>query len=107
MAQGPYGFLLSGITGANTASATMNCRASLNYAYWMYVSTSPSAAMSLQVSHDETGWMTIATVTATPTTGTAQISGYYPYVRGLLNSAFGGGGATATSYMFYAPGAQT
>lgn len=99
---GANGYLLSGTT-ASGGGEPMDCRFSLNYAQLTYVTYSPSAILLLQESHDATGWMTIMTVTGTTTTATAQISSFYPYVRGVFST---GWSTTASAVMHYAPGIQ-
>lgn len=96
----PAGFLLSGTTTSG-GGTPIDARAARNYAYLEYVTYSPSAILKLQVSHDSTGWMDALTVTGTPTTGTAQISAYYPYVRGVYST---GWSTTASAVMYYQPG---
>lgn len=95
-------FLLSGQgTGVSAFGTPLDARASRNYGYLEYASYSPSAILILQGSKDGTGWMNIQTVTATPSTGTAQVAGYFPYVRGAYST---GWAATASANMYYAPG---
>lgn len=98
----PAGFLLSGQgTGVSAFGGVMDTRAMQNYGYLEYASYSPSAILILQASKDTTGWMNVLTVTATPTTGTAQVAGYFPYLRGAYST---GWSVTASANMFYAPG---
>lgn len=100
----PAGFLISGqsVSGANAVIA--DTRAAANYHYIQYVTTSPSAQIEIEASVDKTGWMLVALYTATTTTASAQLAGYYPYLRGVVNSAYGGGGATGSAYLYLAPG---
>lgn len=96
----PAGFLLSGVSASGGGRA-MDCRNTMNFGYLEYVTYAPSAVLKLQVSHDSTGWMDALTVTGTPTTGTAQISAYYPYVRGVFSTGYS---TTASAVMYYQPG---
>jgi hypothetical protein len=96
------GFLLSGVgTGVGVTGTGRDCHNAANFAYLEYASWSPSAILVLQVSHDNTGWMTFATVTATPTTGTAQISAFLPYVRAIYSTGYS---VSASAVMYYSPG---
>jgi hypothetical protein len=98
----PAGFLLSGQgTGVSAFGTPMDTRACENYGYLVYNSYSPSAILILQGSHDGTGWQNVLTVTATPTTGTAQTVGFFPYVRGAYST---GWSTTASGNMHYSPG---
>ena len=99
----PAKFLLSGQgTGVSAFStAVIDARAARNYGYLEYASYSPSAVLILQGSKDGTGWMNVQTVTATPTTGTAQVAGFFPYLRGAYST---GWSTTASANMYYAPG---
>lgn len=98
----PAGFLLSGQgTGVSAFGAAMDTRAAANYGFLLYASYSPSAILILQGSHDSTAWMNVLTVTATPNTGTAQVAGFFPYVRGAYST---GWSTTASANMHYSPG---
>lgn len=104
---GNYSYLLSApptTTGVPVTSYIADLRRALNYSYVVYNSTSPSAVIGLDASHDGTGWLRVLTVTAVPGSGTAQISGYYPYMRGVVASAMGGGGVTGSAFLFVAAG---
>lgn len=95
-------FLLSGQgTGVSAFGTAQDLRSTRNWGYLEYASYSPSAVLILQASHDSTGWMNAVTVTATPTTGTAQISAFYPFVRGAYST---GWSTTASAVMHYTPG---
>lgn len=95
-------FLLSGQgTGVSAFGDPMDTRTSKNYGYLEYASYSPSALLILQASKDATGWVNVLTVTATPATAQAQISAYYPYLRGAYST---GWAATASANMYYQPG---
>ncbi len=100
----PGGYLLQNAgTGVAVTGTGVDCRAAMNYAYAMYASYSPSAIMALDVSHDNTGWMIFMTVTATPTTGTAQISAFLPYVRARVVTGYS---TTGSANFYYQPGLQ-
>lgn len=98
----PAAFLLSGQgTGVSAIGAMMDTRHAQNYGYLEYASYSPSALLTLQASKDGTAWLDVQTVTATPATGTAQVAGYFPYLRGAYST---GWSVTASANMYYAPG---
>jgi hypothetical protein len=96
-----YSFLLSGDNASGAGSVILDNRRSLNYGLLLYATYSPSAVLSLQASHDGTGWLNVLTVTGTPTSGTAQVSAYYPYLRGVKVT---GWSTTASAIMFWAGG---
>lgn len=98
----PGGYLLSGSgTGVAITGSPADCRACQNFAYLEYASYSPSAILVLQASHDGNGYLTVMTVTATPNSGTAQISAFYPFVRGIYSTGYS---TSASAVMFYQPG---
>lgn len=104
----PAGYLFSGQRVQSTGAA-MDIRHCKNYGLLMYWASGQSAIFNLEGSPDTTAWMIDSTYTATATqTGTAQISKFYPYVRGnLVKSYTGTGGATsgtAMLWMHYSPG---
>lgn len=95
-------FLLSGQgTGVSAFGAAQDLRAAKNYGYLEHASYSPSAILILQASKDGVNWLPVLTVTATPTTATAQISAFYPYVRGVYST---GWSVSASANLYYAPG---
>lgn len=101
------GYLASGQSNSGTGNQPIaDTRNAPNYGYLVYAATTPSAIFKIQASHDTTGWLDVATYTATPTTGTAQQAGYYPYLRAVVNTALGGGGATGSAFVFFAPGVK-
>lgn len=100
----PAGYLISGQAASGANEVVADTRAAANYHFLQYVSTSPSAQIKIEASVDKTGWMLVAHYTATTTTASAQLAGYYPYLRGVVNSAYGGGGATGSAYLYLAPG---
>jgi len=95
----PMGYLISGQTVSGTGGVIADSRAAANYAYITYMA-GVSAVVKVQASHDAVGWMDVATYTAVATTGTAQLAGYFPYVRATVNTAYSNG----TAYLYYAPG---
>lgn len=98
----PAAFLLSGQgTGVSAFGIAMDARGCENYGFLVYNSYSPSAILILQGSHDSTGWMNVLTVTAVPATGSAQVAGFFPYVRGAYST---GWSTTASGNMHYSPG---
>lgn len=93
-------FLISGqLTSGGYSGKDM--RNAANYAYLEYATLSPSAILGLDASKDNTGWMRVMTVTGTTTTGTAQLSAFYPFVRGVYVT---GWSTSASAYMHYTPG---
>lgn len=97
----PSTFLLSGQTASGYASPAIDTRAAYPATYIMYVAGGSSAVMTIQASHDATGWMPALTVSATTTTATAQISSYYPYVRAQINACYSAAGGTGSAYLYY------
>jgi len=94
----PAEWLLSGQTVSGTGNA-IDTRAAANYAYVQYHATA-SAVVKLQASVEGNNWLDVATYTASHVTGTAQLAGYYPYMRAVMNTAYSDG----TAWLFYAPG---
>lgn len=94
------GYLITGTTASGAASI-LDCRDCLNFALLTYASWANSAILKLQASHDSTGWLDVLTVTAGVGSGTAQISAFYPFVRGVVNASFA---STGSAWMYYSPG---
>ena len=89
---------------ANGTGSARNTRHALNAAYLTYIASANSAIWNLEASHNGSGWMVIATYTATATqTGTAQIQGYFPYVRANAVSVYSAAGGSAKLWVHYAP----
>lgn len=108
---GNYSFLLSGqnqastgVGGVGTGNVVLDNRRSLNYAYVFAASTLASAVVGIDAAHDGTAWVRALTITAVNTTAQIQVSAYYPYVRGVVVTAFGAAGATGTATVFWAGG---
>jgi len=100
------GYSISGLSAAQTGSA-LDTRACYNYGYLFYKASAESGIFNLEGAHDLTAWMVIGTYTATATqTGTAQIAGYFPYVRANLTSVFSGASKTGIVWVHYAGGIQ-
>lgn len=104
----PAGYLLSAYSAQGTGSAR-DCRHCADYGYLWYQMSGQSGVFTLQASHDAAIWQNVITLTATATqTGTAQIVGYYPYVRASAGPMYTGTGgalsATATLWLAYSPG---
>jgi hypothetical protein len=100
---------------AQSASLMIDARACQDYGLWFVsagkagAGTGASAILTLQGAPEGTSWLPIKTVTAVPGDSiTAQIAGYYPYLRcsaGPCYTATGAAGsATAVLYSYYAPG---
>lgn len=99
----PAGYLLSGLSASASSGQFMDARACFN-GYMALRSIGASANVTMQASWDSTGWNDMATYTAqTGATATAQIAGYYPYVRGVLNFAYSGAAGTGQPMLFYHP----
>lgn len=102
------GYLFSA-TKAQITSSAQDTRACKDYGFLWYQVSGQSAIFNLEASHDLTAWHIILQRTATATeTGSAQIQGYYPFIRGQIAKAYTGTGgalsATATVWMHYTPG---
>lgn len=101
------GYLFTAQSANNNSGSALDMRGAWPAAFFQFGSISASAVLTIQASHDLTAWNNVLTVTATTgagglaTTGTAQISAYYPFVRGQI-TAYSGGGNTATVWAFYA-----
>lgn len=104
MLNNPAGLLARSISAEATGGVVMDCRQARNYAYLVYHTPNRSAQFQLQASHDTTGWMTVATYTATTASASAQVAGYYPYVRVNVNELYSGSSETGAVSVFYAPG---
>ena len=85
------------VSGAYTA---MDTRKAANYAYVQHWTTNASAVIRIEASPDLTNWMNVVTYTATTTQASAQLTTYFPFVRGVVNSAYG----NATANLFYGAG---
>ena len=100
----PAGLLANAISAEGLGGVVLDCRHTRNYAYLVHYTPTRSAQFQLQASHDTTGWMIVATYTATSTSGSAQLAGYYPYVRVNVNELYSGSSETGAVSVFYAPG---
>jgi hypothetical protein len=100
----PAGFLLSGQTTSGATGPTMDLRAAAPRGYLVYATPAASAVVTLRAAHDAAGWMPVMTITATNTTGTAQLSAVLPYLAAQLNACYSGGGNTGAAYLHYSPG---
>ena len=104
----PAAYLFSGTNTQQTGSA-LDTRHCADYSHLWYQTSANSAVFNIEVSHDMTAWMVMATYTGLATvTGMDQLVGYYPYVRGNLTKVYSGTGgadnATGTVWVHYAPG---
>lgn len=99
----PAGYLLNS-AAASGAGAAFDTRNTHNYGYLWYATPAASAIVKVEASHDSSAWMTVGIYTATSTPATAQLAGYFPYVRGAVNACYSGGGNTGYARLFYAPG---
>jgi len=103
----PPGYLLR-LVSATGAGESFDCTAARSEGLLGWSCSAASAIFSVQVSHDDNTWGTIETYTASATqTGSAQLTGYYPYVRAnvlYVNAATAvSGSATATLSVYWAP----
>lgn len=108
-------WLMTGITGQGTGSA-LDTRACKDYGllYWALgkagSGTGASAVLTFQASFNSSGeWLNVYQLTATATqTGTAQLVGFFPFVRasaGPLWTASGAAGTgTGVVNMHWSPG---
>ena len=96
------------LLSANTSGAgtALDSRMVLPYGYILYVCPSASAIIKMQASIDSTAWMDVATYTATPTTATAQHSGFFPYLRGVTHLSYSAASPTGTGlgFLYFAGG---
>jgi hypothetical protein len=105
------GFLVSGQSAEGTGGVILPTFNAANYGYLWYQASGESAIFNLEASHDSTGWLIVATYTATATlTGTAQIAGMFPYLRAnvteLYTATGAGGTATGVLWAHFTPGAK-
>ncbi len=101
-------YFFSAYQGQITSSA-IDTRACKDYGYLWYQVSGQSAVFTVDASHNLTAWHEVLRRTATATeTGTAQLQGYYPYMRAQIAKAYTGTGgatsATATVWLHYTPG---
>lgn len=94
------GYLVN-FTTASGASQIIDNRNGANFAFLAYGCFSPSAILKLEASYNGSGWLPVLTVTALPASGSAQISAYYPYVRGVVNASYA---STGSAWMYFVPG---
>jgi len=109
----PAAWLLTSASAEGVSGATMTANFCQNYGLLFYQGTpgnkGESATWNLQASPDGALWTTVATYTATATlSATAQVAGFYPYLRAAtvkVYTATGAGGtATGAVSVYYAPG---
>ena len=105
----PAAWLLSG-QSASGAGAGIDTRRAANNGMLMLAcapvgGTGYSGVFDFQVSHDATGWLTHTTLSATATqTAHTQLTGYFPYVRGVARLIYSGAGGTGALYAHWSPG---
>jgi hypothetical protein len=104
------GYLLSAFSAQGTG-APVDTRHCADYGFLWYQMSGQSGVFTLQASHNLTAWHDVIKLTATATqTGTAQIVGYFPYIRGSAGPMYTGTGgqtsATAALWMAYSPGVK-
>ncbi len=102
----PAAYIASAQAAQGTGNKTpLDCRATMNYGYLWYQASGHSAIFNIEASHDLTAWMVVATYTATATqTGTAQLAGFYPYIRANVVEVYSAAGGSGVLWAFYAPG---
>ena len=90
---------------ANGTGSARNTKHTLTVGYLTYWAAGNSAIFNLEASHNSTGWMVHSTYTATggSFTGTAQITGYFPYVRANAVGIYSAAGGSAQLYVNYQP----
>ena len=99
------GYLLSGTgVASGVGGSALDVRFARNYAYLQYAVPGASALVTVQASVDGAGWMDVQMVTATTTTGTAQLAGYFPFVRAITNAIYSAGGNTGYPVIYFAGG---
>lgn len=104
----PAGYLFSATVAEGTGAA-VDCRHCADYGYLWYVTSAQSAIFNVEASFNTTAWNIVSTYTAvSAVTATAQIVGYYPYVRGNISKLYSGTGgdssATARVWLHWSPG---
>lgn len=96
--------LLSGLSASGQAGGVMDTRACRNYGFLHHATQAHSANFTHQGSFDGSAWVNIGTYTASPTTGTAQTVGYFPYQRAVINLVYSGSNLTAAPFVHLSPG---
>lgn len=102
----PAGYLLSGQMVSGVPGDWIDLRACAPYGYLQYATPAQSAVFTLQVSVDRVDAINALTVSASNTTGTAQISAFYPFMRAVPNAIYSGGGNTGFPVVHYTPGVK-
>ena len=109
MIQSPLGgWMLSG-QSASGAGASLDTRAAgdrgmLHLACSGAGGTGYSGVFDFQASHDASGWQTVFTLSATATqSALTQVTGYFPYVRGVARILYSAAGGTGTLYAHWSP----
>lgn len=102
---GAIGFLAEQVAAQGAGATVMDCRRTQNFGYLLYYASGHSAIFNLEVAHDGTGWLVASTYTATATeTGTAQIAGFYPYLRVNVTKVYSAAGGSGNLWVHYTPG---
>ena len=97
---------LASAISAESAGTGIDLRNAPPYGYVFYQASGQSANFDLQASHDNAGWITLATVTATATqSGQLNTSAFYPYVRVNVTEVYSGASKTGVLWVNYTPGA--
>ena len=77
----PPGYLVSSRTWTGVGES-FDCTASQDRGMLWWCASGESAIFNFEASHNESVWGIVLRVTASATqTGTAQLTGYFPYVR--------------------------
>lgn len=103
------GWLSSG-TGQASAQrpSSIDTRAATTTHFLAFAASGESAIFTLQASvHGNTadaGWFPVGVYTATTTSATAAVTGYYPYLAAQFNAIFSGGAGTGFPQIFLQPG---
>lgn len=98
-----YATLLS--ASANITGQGVDMRGAANFAFLAWWVTGNSAVFDVQASIDNDRYLPILTVTALAnTTGTANISAYFPYVRGVARQMASAAGGSAQLNLYWQGG---
>ncbi len=89
----------SALAAPSTGVAIQNLNAA-NYALLTHVAVGDSALFTIDVSPDNDTWIEQGRYTALTTVGTAQLAGYFPFVRSRLITGYD----AATATVWYTPG---
>lgn len=104
------GWLASGTAQITSAQrpTSIDTRAATNTHFLAHAASGESAIFTLQASvHGDptiAGWFPIGTYTATTTSATAAVTGYYPYIAAQFNAIYSAGANTGFPQIWLQPG---